>query len=556
MGEGWLDSGGESAHSDPIGRSWGRTMKLRMATCLALCLFWETRVFAQEPPIQVSPERLASQRLSGESRIRSDQDEAPASRRVDLDIIVGENGAVVAVEPVLEPLRPGDSERYRDTRWTNLAGEAVRQWRYRPFLRDGRERRARGRVTITMVPRERVLRGHTAFPEVRREEVTITLTRSICDDERCPAYSVTIGGDGRTRFVSLEGTLVRGAHVGAIPVERVEQLIARFRAADFWSLRSSYWWRNADSPTVSLTFAAAGQSWTIVDHDGTADGMPDSVTALQDAVDEAADTGRWVRGNERTIAALDAEGFDFGSEQAARLVDQMIGWVPDAQILALIDRGAWLGDSSACSSCLVGGMEIVIAAAMSKGRLDLVNRLLAGPDGGQLEQQSLDRLLVTAAGTRSPTWVGRLLARGANPRGANSHWGGSALIFALRAPEQQSAPDADREAVVRMLLGCGADLERRDPANRTALQYAEDEDPAIARLLIAAGANVDAQGLADAERREPAVPPLLYLTDDEEVALVALRAGADRRLRNAAGETLAQIAWRKGWRRVAALLRR
>jgi hypothetical protein len=90
-------------------------------------------------------------------------------------------------------------------------------------------------------------------------------------------------------------------------------------------------------------------------------------------------------------------------------------------------------------------------------------------------------------------------------------------------------------------------LEAKDGIGWTALQHAYDDDPRLARMLIAAGAKVDAAKTGDDQ-------PLLYLTDEEEIALIAIEAGADLGRKDSDGHTLAEIARRKRWSRVQALL--
>lgn len=140
-----------------------------------------------------------------------------------------------------------------------------------------------------------------------------------------------------------------------------------------------------------------------------------------------------------------------------------------------------------------------------------------------------------------------IIARGASAATPSpGFWQVPPLIEAVLPVRGRLAPDADQAAVIRLLLRHGAVVNARNHIERTALQYAHDDPPEIARLLIAAGADVDAA--------TDDIPPILYTTDDEEIALIALGAGADRTLRDREGYELAEIARRKGWRRVEAML--
>lgn len=122
---------------------------------------------------------------------------------------------------------------------------------------------------------------------------------------------------------------------------------------------------------------------------------------------------------------------------------------------------------------------------------------------------------------------------------------GSSLIQAVEN-DGSLAPDADQSGVVRLLLARHVPLEARDEIDWTALQTAAERTPEIVRLLVDAGAKVDAHASGD--------QTALFVASDEDVALILLAAGADRTLRDSSGRTLAEIARRREWTRVEALL--
>jgi ankyrin repeat protein len=399
---------------------------------------------------------------------------------------------------------------------------------------------------VTVVQAERLPARHVPFPEVRRDAVQIRLTRSSCFGS-CPSYAVTISGDGSVLFVGEGSVNVEGEHRYAIPVERVDALIRQFRDGDFWSLDDHYEVPVTDQATYTLTFSAGGVTKTVTDYVGRGGGMPRIVTALEEAVDEAADSARWITGNEHTLAALEAERFNFRSLRAAHMFHAVVREGSDALALALLDRGAPIDLPSNCPSC-VGGRTVRLQAlfeATARGRIAIFDRLNTDAAFAALTQPARNRLLMMAARTRSPHLVTRLLARGARATATDRELG-SALIQALEDAYDRVAPDADQGTVVRLLLARGAPLEARDGIDWTALQSAYDDDPAMVRLLLERGARVDA-AVGDDQ-------PLLYLTDDEEIALLALAAGANRNLTSEQGETLSQIARRNRWTRVEQLL--
>ncbi len=515
---------------------------IRRAALLALGLVWAGQALAQSATAWFPREEMESHRVAGEERVRM-------AGVADFDIVyvevsVDSAGNVVAARP------GGDYDRQPSL----LPAPAVlehalaiaRQWRFRPLERDGHPVAARGEVSIVFLTAERLPIRHLPFPEVRRDNVSITLERSGCFGS-CPSYSVTVRGDGHVSFAETGYVLVPGAHEYAIPPEAVDALVARFRAADFWSLDDAYTADITDSAVHTLTFRAGGQVKMVSDYVGVQAGMPDVVSALEGAVDETADTARWIEGNAHTVDALAAEHFDFGSRAAGAMLVKAIGHAPDAVVLAMLDRGFRLDTVAPwCRKCAGARTyrQLALKAAIERGRPAIFDRIeteraLAGMGAGEL-----DRLLMKAARTRSLHLVQRLLAHGANARATDLKLG-SSLIQAVEN-DGSLAPDADQSGVVRLLLARHVPLEARDEIDWTALQTAAERTPEIVRLLVDAGAKVDAHASGD--------QTALFVASDEDVALILLAAGADRTLRDSSGRTLAEIARRREWTRVEALL--
>ena len=111
--------------------------------------------------------------------------------------------------------------------------------------------------------------------------------------------------------------------------------------------------------------------------------MPAVVTELQQAVDLAAGTARWVEGADGLVEWLDAEGFDYTSSTARAVVlEGAIQDATDRTIIAMIDRGVdlnrgavhpWRGDEVTLGPALLN-------ASIMKGRSDLFVYLRSGLD--------------------------------------------------------------------------------------------------------------------------------------------------------------------------------
>ena len=132
------------------------------------------------------------------------------------------------------------------------------------------------------------------FPDTSdRSSVRITLERSGCLG-RCPAYSVTISGDGRVDYSGGQFTAVRGERHSRVFYDDVSKLIEKFRADDFFSLAHSYGIVN-DSPIFTVTFTADGKTKQVT-HAGGDLGV---VTDLEKEIDRVSGSARWVKGRWR-----------------------------------------------------------------------------------------------------------------------------------------------------------------------------------------------------------------------------------------------------------------
>lgn len=461
----------------------------------------------------------------------------PASS-IEIVVAVGTDGSVLAarVGSNFEKLDPAPA----------LA--AARNWRFRPQSFDGHPIVATGAISVDYRPPP-ILPGRSAWPQSDPADFSVTLERGACFGT-CPDYKVTISGDGTVRFTTganvFAGTatevhrrydgqnvLMPGDHVAHIDPARAAALLARFKAAGFMGLKPAYESRITDSPTYALTLRVGKVSKKVIDYVGAGAGMPAIVTELEDAVDQVADTERWVTGNARTVDWLAGDGFDFRSTDATRLalaaasLSSMRSEPDKAATLieALIDKGLALdfmtGGSGNQPATTLGAA--LVGWAASAGQETLFNRLARA---GYLRQRDSRRLSQIFAGDMgcSPAIARALAAAGADP--ATRSDSGTALT-ALRS--SYSGCDKSGEArtleMAETLIALGVPLEARDSLGWTALMGCES--PALARLLLAKGADPNA-------RDEAGTTPVLS-TDDDRVALILLRAGADPRAKDENG---------------------
>lgn len=135
-------------------------------------------------------------------------------------------------------------------------------------------------------------REHRTTPPIRNwNSLRITLDRGLCFG-RCPAYRVSIHGDGRVVYDGRKYVRVTGRRVYRIPRARARQLFREFFAADFFALKNYYSGHVTDRPTYRLSITYDGHKKTITDNSGTRRGMPKTITRLERLVDAIARTDR------------------------------------------------------------------------------------------------------------------------------------------------------------------------------------------------------------------------------------------------------------------------
>jgi hypothetical protein len=491
---------------------------------------------AAEAPMKIGMRGLQAERLSGETRL------VAKDAQIFSDIAVV---ATVDVDGKVIDAAVADNFRNLDPA---PALAAVRGWRFRPLTFEGKPIVAVGVVSVAYrLPEEREAVS-PPFPDVPVADTEIVLERSGCYGP-CPDYTVSVRGDGTVRFSSggaaskraaghahlafmTNNVLLPGEHVAHVDPAAVARLIAKFRAARFFGLKSSYEAGITDAATYKLTFRAGGKTKSVTDYVGTSAGMPEDVSALEDAVDEVAGTARWVSGDAATVKVLQAEGFDFHSAAAAELAADAMQ-LPSSRhqdeeagllALALIERGAPLGtaprvEKGAPTRGTAPGM------AATDGALLAYYAAVTGDEAlfGALQRRGwvtrLPRTLRTqalayGAGCR-PAIVRGLVRAGADLILKGS---GTALTAARSGYGAcRDAPDARVLETAETAIGLGVPVDGRDDLGWTALMGCDS--PELTRLLITHGADVNAR---DAEGKTP-----LLTTDDDRVALILLRAGAD-----------------------------
>ncbi|HEY0014223.1 MAG TPA: DUF6438 domain-containing protein [Allosphingosinicella sp.] len=512
-----------------------RKIVLIAAVAAALAGAAHTSRAGQAPRVAVPQQDIVGQRIEGESPMRVSG--AGMRGTAEYAIEIGADGRVLSARQNARPHEPPAPAAV-------LA--AVRAWRFLPFTLDGAPITAVGAVHVEYLPGERSADPAAPFPSVDYDRLRIVLERTPCFGW-CPAYRVEISGNGAVRLTTqptgsrtnpnFRPILVPGEHVWRIPQADVEALVERFRAARFFGLDDRYAAQVSDAPDTTLVFASGRSSKSVLDRVGELVGMPDAVTALQDAVDNAAGIDRFVRGSADTAAALAARGFDFASEEATRILLAADDRAPEALYLDFLARGVPLDRPFAEENAAAMPLgRLLLERAVRRGQVRLFASLA---DRGWLERVpdgELGRWFVQHGSGCEEAIAEALVRAGASPRGRAGEDGWGVFHMLVRRPSfcDRRVPEEVR-AFAAALVRLGADPNLRDNHGSPPLFYSQDLGHT--QMLLALGARPDVAG--------PDGPAILW-THDDRIALTLLRAGANPRVAKEDGATLRSEAMEKG----------
>ncbi|HWA93508.1 MAG TPA: DUF6438 domain-containing protein [Terracidiphilus sp.] len=176
----------------------------------------------------------------------------------------------------------------------NEANALIREQRFLPWVIKGRPVRTLLQWELPIAPPERI-GPHRSIPNpIDGDSFSIRLERHGCEG-RCPAYSITIAGDGTVTYDGHAFVKVLGTQQTHISRAAAVQLFERFLEADFASALPSYIGAYDGGDSV-LKLKVNGKSLQVVDASGLRVGMPTAILNLEQAVDDAAQSRRWIDG--------------------------------------------------------------------------------------------------------------------------------------------------------------------------------------------------------------------------------------------------------------------
>jgi ankyrin repeat protein len=366
----------------------------------------------------------------------------------------------------------------------------------------------------------------------------------------CPIYNVEIHGDGTVVYEGLEFVAVTGKHTSHISEQAMHDIFERFKKADFFKAYDSYVDSISDQSDYTLSLSFDGHKKVIRDYFGQCVGMPEVIHALEEEIDSAAATEKWVKGNAETFGSLQAEHWDFHAA--------------DDEHLGLLSSAAVSNDTEFLRQLLAAGVLPnnyfgcqAVSAEAEWSNVELVRMLLvagapvhAAPPNGSSDQTC--DALSAAAPHGVPEVVRAILAHHPDVNWRDSGGYTALLAVATYARIREIRPDQDFGAVAQLLIDAGADVNMRDGREHgyssSALMIV-NEDAGFVRALLKAGAkDVNARDFQDHT-------PLMN-SFNPDVTQALLEGGADPWMVDNDGKTALDIAKKESWRKSAPLLER
>jgi len=134
------------------------------------------------------------------------------------------------------------------------------------------------------------------------DDTAITMQRGNCEGG-CPVYRVLIFANGDVIWQGRGRVLKLGVVLSRVEWEQVRVLIDAFQSIDYFHLENIYGFRGKgcqsskpDMPMVMTSLVMGGISKAIAHHDGCVGEISDKLTAIENNIDKAVGTARWISG--------------------------------------------------------------------------------------------------------------------------------------------------------------------------------------------------------------------------------------------------------------------
>jgi len=138
----------------------------------------------------------------------------------------------------------------------------------------------------------------TSLSDADLKTLTVRLERTACYGT-CPAYTVTIHGDGRVEYTGQGNVKEKAARDGRIEMTAIAELLSHFTQAKFLSISKDYseekrtCGRCTDMPTGIIELRVSGITHRVKHYHGCTC-APKSLFGLESTIDKAANSDQWI----------------------------------------------------------------------------------------------------------------------------------------------------------------------------------------------------------------------------------------------------------------------
>lgn len=132
----------------------------------------------------------------------------------------------------------------------------------------------------------------TLTPTPTSLDVLITLERTRCFGA-CPAYRLTIAGDGTVVYEGYYFVKVEGSRASIITQQQLEELIHEFERVDYFSFTDYIDYHATDMPSAITSITINGRTKTVEHYFGDFN-APNELIELENKIDEITNSSQWV----------------------------------------------------------------------------------------------------------------------------------------------------------------------------------------------------------------------------------------------------------------------
>jgi membrane dipeptidase len=217
-----------------------------------------------------------------------------------------------------------------------------------------------------------------------QEPIEITLERTMCFGT-CPAYTVTLRGDGTVTYEGREHTKVSGKQTWTIDPAAVKALAAEMQEAGFFELENEYRAMVTDHPTVYTTLKVGSRTKKIQDYVAG----PPRLKEIEQKIDDVAGTKKYVSGQDPLLAAILAGNVD---GVRAAIAAGASARAADDNRVTLVMRAAEAGNAEIVRLLLAAGGDPTARDADGRNAADRARDAMA--HGQPRDYELIIRLLI------------------------------------------------------------------------------------------------------------------------------------------------------------------